>query len=112
MAATAPELPGKARIAGLDSLAEVSRDARVDDRARQNLEQVTSVLSVDLAWLSAELADACDRGPSPASEAAAHLVNAGGKRVRPVAVLLSAAAANGLSGDRAPRARSVALAAE
>jgi octaprenyl-diphosphate synthase len=32
--------------------------------------------------------------------------------VRPVAVLLSAAAANGLSGDRAPRARSVALAAE
>jgi octaprenyl-diphosphate synthase len=116
MAAHAPEitskaLPGGAR-AGLDSLGDVARDSRVDDRARENLEQVTAALSVDLAWLSSELADACDRGPSPAAESAADLVNAGGKRVRPVAVLLSAAAANGLSGDRAPRARAVALSAE
>lgn len=116
MAAHAPEisakgLSGGAR-AGLDSLGNVARDPRVDDRARDNLAQVTAELSVDLSWLSSELAEACDRGPSPASESAAHLVNAGGKRVRPVAVLLSAAAANGLSGDRAPRARAVALAAE
>lgn len=110
MAAHAPEITGK-RV-GLDALGDVARDPRVDDRARENLEQVTAALSVDLAWLSAELADACDRGPSPAAEAAAHLVNAGGKRIRPVAVLLSAAAANGLSGERAPRARAVALAAE
>lgn len=114
MAATAPEITGKARpgFSGLESLGDLAGDARVGDCARQNLEQVTDALSVDLAWLGSELADACDRGPSPASESAAHLVNAGGKRVRPVAVFLSAAAANGLSGDRAPRARSIALAAE
>lgn len=121
MAAHAPEITGKAgtraglehsRAELLESLGEVARDPRVDDRAQENLEQVTAALSVDLAWLSSELADACDRGPAPASDSAAHLVNAGGKRVRPVAVLLSAAAANGLAGDRAPRARAVALAAE
>ena len=58
------------------------------------------------------LAEACERGPEPARQAAAHLVSAGGKRIRPVAVILSAVAANGLAGDRAPRARAVALAAE
>ena len=98
--------------ASLDALSEVARDPRVDDRAQQRLDEVTTALSVDLAWLSTALADACDRGPSPARETAAHLVGAGGKRVPPVAVLLSAAAANGLGGDRAPRARAVALAAE
>jgi octaprenyl-diphosphate synthase len=94
----------------LGTLGEVARDA--DARARARLAEATAALSVDLAWLSTALADACDRGVSPAREAASHLVSAGGKRVRPVAVLLSAAAANGLSGDRAPRARAVALAAE
>jgi len=98
--------------AGLEGLSDVASDNRVDTRARERLEEVTSALSVDLAWLSSHLAEACDRGPAPATEAAAHLVMAGGKRVRPLAVILSAAAANGLSGDRAARARSVALAAE
>jgi len=105
------KLPGGAR-AGLEGLGEVARDPRVDDRARERLETVTAALSVDLAWLSTALAEACDRGPAPARETAAHLVGAGGKRVRPVAVFLAAAAANGLGGDRAPRARAVALASE
>ncbi|MBI2388881.1 MAG: polyprenyl synthetase family protein [Deltaproteobacteria bacterium] len=105
------KLPSGAR-AGLEGLSEVTRDPRVDDRARERLEDVTRALSVDLAWLSTALADACDLGPSPGRETAAHLVGAGGKRVRPVAVLLSAAAANGLGGDRAGRARAVALASE
>ncbi|MGZ3417583.1 MAG: polyprenyl synthetase family protein [Polyangiales bacterium] len=94
----------------LGTLGEVAREAEARNRAR--LAEVTQVLSVDLAWLSTTLAEACDRGASPARESASHLVTAGGKRVRPVAVLLSAAAANGLAGDRAPRARAVALAAE
>jgi octaprenyl-diphosphate synthase len=90
----------------------VAADPRVDERARLRLDEVRKALDVDLAWLSTALAEACDRGPSPARESAAHLVTAGGKRVRPVAVILSAAAANGLAGDRAPRARAVALASE
>src|SRR5258707_12509758 len=96
----------------LRSLGEVSRDPRVDDRARARLSEATRALSVDLAWLGTALAEACDRGVSPAREAATHLVGAGGKRVRPVATILSAAAANGLGGDRSARARAVALAAE
>lgn len=95
---------------GLATLSEVARGAH--ERARMTLAEATEALSVDLAWLSSTLSEACERGVSPAREAAAHLVMAGGKRVRPVAVMLSAAAANGLSGDRAPRARAVALAAE
>lgn len=99
-------------VEGVRMLREVARDPRVDDRARARLEEVSSLLSTDLGWLSAALAEACERGASPAREAALHLVMAGGKRVRPLATLLSAAAANGLAGDRATRARAVALAAE
>src|SRR5438094_1813729 len=73
---------------GLRSLGEVSRDPRVDDRARARLVEVTNALSVDLAWLGTALAEACDRGVSPAREAASHLVSGGGKRVRPVATIL------------------------
>lgn len=98
--------------ATLDGLGEVSRDARVDERARARMASVQETLMVDLAWLAGTLADACEKGPSPAREAAAHLVGAGGKRVRPMATLLSAAAANGLSGDKVARARTVAVAAE
>ncbi len=97
---------------GVRLLREVARDPRVDDRAKSRLDAVSALLSTDLAWLTSALAEACDRGVSPAREAALHLVGAGGKRVRPLATFLSAAAANGLSGDRAMRARTVALAAE
>lgn len=98
--------------AALQGLSDVAVDPRVDERSRARLAEVRSTLAMDLASIGAELEAACDRGPSPAREAASHLVSAGGKRVRPVAVLLSAAAANGLGGDRAPRARAVAIAAE
>jgi len=106
---------GAARLeieGSLQTLSAVAHDPRVDGRAQKRLAEVTERLSTDLAWLSAELAEACERGVAPARDAAAHLVQAGGKRVRPLATLLSAAAANGLAGDRAPRARAVALAAE
>src|SRR5437763_16576897 len=109
--ASVPRAPD-AVPAGVRSLGELARDPRVDDRARAQLAEVTSALSVDLAWLGTALAEACDRGVSPAREAASHLVGGGGKRVRPVATILAAAAANGLSGDRSARARAVALAAE
>lgn len=100
-------------IAGtLETLGEVSRDPRVDARAQARMSAVQETLTVDLAWLAGTLADACEKGPSPAREAASHLVGAGGKRVRPMATLLSAAAANGLSGDKVARARTVAVAAE
>ena len=96
----------------LDTLEKVSVDDRVDPRSRERLAAATTLLSVDLAWINAALAEACEQGVAPAREAAAHLVNGSGKRIRPVATILSAAAANGLSGDRGTRARAVALAAE
>ena len=88
----------------LETLGEVARDPRVDDRAQARMAALQETLTVDLAWLAGTLADACEKGPSPAREAASHLVAAGGKRVRPMATLLSAAAANGLSGDKVARA--------
>ncbi len=96
----------------LRMLGDVAQSARVDGRSQQRLDEITTALGADLAALGSMLAEACERGVSPAREAAAHLVAAGGKRVRPLATLLSAAAANGLGGDRAPRARAVALSAE
>ena len=105
--------PARTEVDGaLRTLTEVARDPRVDEQSRARLDEVSTTVAVDLAWLATTLAEACERGVMPAREAAMHLVAAGGKRVRPIATILSAAAANGLGGDRAPRARAVALAAE
>jgi octaprenyl-diphosphate synthase len=98
--------------ASLGELRGVAEGGRAEARTEQRLAEVTSLLSVDLAWLASALAAACETGVSPARESASHLIGAGGKRVRPLAALLSAAAAGGLGGDVAPRARTVALAAE
>ncbi len=49
------------------------------------------MLGEDLAVVDGELRRICREGVTPATEAAAHLLDAGGKRVRPLTVLLSAA---------------------
>lgn len=77
--------------AGLDAL---SRAAQVADAAPEVVQRVDSLKSLlvnDLAMVEAGLRQACEDGPSPGVEAARHLVVRGGKRVRPMALLLSSA---------------------
>lgn len=62
----------------------------------------------DLAWVEQGLSAAAASGPSPGTEAARHLVERGGKRVRPMALLLSAACFGAID----DRARELAIVAE
>ncbi len=60
---------------------------RLEDR----LATVQAILGDDLLWIERTLAECTAVGPAPATDAAKHLVVRGGKRVRPTALLLSAA---------------------
>jgi octaprenyl-diphosphate synthase len=60
-------------------------------RAEARLAEVTALFADDLAWVERELSAAANDGPSPGRDAARHLVERGGKRLRPVALLLSSA---------------------
>ena len=62
----------------------------------------------DLAYIESALRAAALQGERPGSDAAQHLVSAGGKRIRPVTVLLSAAC----FGEVVPAARELAVVAE
>jgi octaprenyl-diphosphate synthase len=86
------------------------RDAaeRAGGRAAERLAQVRAVLGEDLATVDRELARLTRDGVSPATDSAVHLLEAGGKRVRPLTVLLSAAC----FGDPPAAARDLAVAAE
>jgi octaprenyl-diphosphate synthase len=61
------------------------------DKARSRLETFTRLLDGELEGLQAQVLEAAQRGPSPGTDAATHLVRTGGKRVRPLALLLSTA---------------------
>ena len=74
----------------------------------ERLAAVHALLGDDLAWVEQTLAEAVADGPEPATEAARHLVARGGKRVRPLALLLSAAC----FGPIPPVARELAVVAE
>lgn len=67
-----------------------------------------SLLADDLVWVEAALLRASEEGPAPAVNAARHLVGRGGKRVRPMALLLSTAC----FGTITPAARELAVVAE
>ena len=64
---------------------------RAGGRVVERLAEVHAILGADLGVVEAELNRAVREGLSPATDSAAHLLQAGGKRVRPVTVLLSAA---------------------
>jgi octaprenyl-diphosphate synthase len=70
-----------------------SRDAS-SAAAGQHLDAITRLLSDSLPLLERVIMSAAD-GPGPLDEASAHLLEAGGKRVRPTAALLMAAACGG-----------------
>jgi octaprenyl-diphosphate synthase len=77
-------------------------------RAPERLAQVRSILDDDLSAVDRELARLTRDGVSPATDAATHLLEAGGKRVRPLTVMLSAAC----FGPPPPLVRDLAVAAE
>ncbi len=81
---------------------------RTGEGVRARLEQVHTLLGDDLGAVDAELSRLAREGLSPATDSAAHLLEAGGKRVRPLTLLLSAAC----FGPVPAAARHVAVVAE
>jgi octaprenyl-diphosphate synthase len=81
---------------------------RVGLRAAERMAQVHALLGDDMAAVEQDLGSISRDGPSPATDSATHLLEAGGKRVRPLTVLLSAAC----FGPIPPAARHLAVVAE
>jgi octaprenyl-diphosphate synthase len=79
-----------------------------DRRLERRIQSVQELLADDLMWVEGALGSAVADGPSPGTDAAKHLVTRGGKRVRPIALLLSAACFGGIN----EKARQLAVAAE
>jgi octaprenyl-diphosphate synthase len=65
-----------------------ARDA--GDLVQKRLSDVQTFLASDLARVESALLEVAGMGPAPATDAAKHLIDRGGKRVRPIALLLSA----------------------
>ncbi len=74
-------------VAALQNGASVRKSGEV---VQNRLKDVQRFLSEDLAGVEAALAELVALGPEPAAAAARHLVARGGKRVRPMTLLLSA----------------------
>ncbi len=81
---------------------------RAGGRVVDRLAEVHALLAADMAVVDRELARLVRDGLSPATESATHLLEAGGKRVRPVTLLLAAAC----FGAPPPAAQDLAVAAE
>lgn len=99
-------------MTGAPAAAEALRNAataeRVGERTARRIVDAHAIVGGDMAWVEAELARAARDGASPGTLASAHLLDAGGKRVRPLAVLLSAAC----FGEISHAARELAVVAE
>ena len=79
-----------------------------DLRLERRIQNVQELLADDLKWVEGALLEAVADGPAPGTHAAKHLVARGGKRVRPIALLLSAACFGGIS----DKARELAVVSE
>ena len=73
------------------SLMRSAEDQARDVKLLGRLGDLQALLEDDLAWVEATLVEATSRGERPGRDAAQHLVSRGGKRVRPMSLLLSAA---------------------
>ena len=89
-------------------LRDAATAERVGPRTAERMAEVHALLGDDLAVVDAELARAARDGVTPATDSATHLLEAGGKRVRPLTALLAAAC----FGPVPASARDVAVAAE
>jgi octaprenyl-diphosphate synthase len=77
-------------------------------RVQERLASVQEILAGELSWIESTLAEAAADGPAPGTDAAKHLVARGGKRIRPIALLLASAC----FGPVPARARELAVVAE
>jgi octaprenyl-diphosphate synthase len=80
-----------ASVASVALLRDAATAERAGARAAERIAQVHALLGDDMAVVDRELTRLTRDGLSPATDSAAHLLEAGGKRVRPLTVLLSAA---------------------
>lgn len=77
--------------ASIHALSETAARERVGDRTHDRIAEVREVVARELALVEALVARHVERGVAPATDSARHLFAAGGKRVRPTAVLLATA---------------------
>jgi octaprenyl-diphosphate synthase len=75
----------------VSSLVRAAEDQAADGKLMGRLQDLKGLLEDDLAWVEATLLEATGRGERPGRDAARHLITRGGKRVRPMALLLSCA---------------------
>ena len=83
--------------AAVAHLRETAHPDRVGPLAARRLADVHGMLADDMAWVDAELRKMAETGLAPATSSALHLLQAGGKRVRPLSLLLSAACFGGIT---------------
>jgi octaprenyl-diphosphate synthase len=94
--------------ASLDTFRSAARVMPTDPRVVERIAEVQALVGGELEWVEFQLAETCAQGVRPATQAAKHLVERGGKRVRPLTTLLSAAC----FGPVPDCARSLAMVAE
>jgi octaprenyl-diphosphate synthase len=94
--------------AAVRSLARSAEQKACDAKLERRLCDLQALLVEDLTWVERALAEAVNRGERPARDAARLLFVNGGKRIRPTALLLSAAC----FGAVPPAARELGLVAE
>lgn len=74
----------------LNVLSSGGRSRGADELVERRISAVQTFLAGDLLSVEELLREACERASQPGSAAARHLVDQGGKRVRPMALLLAA----------------------
>jgi octaprenyl-diphosphate synthase len=77
--------------AAVAHLRETAQPDRVGQVATRRLADVHAMLGAEMDFVDAELRRMARMGVAPATDSARHLLEAGGKRVRPLTLLLSAA---------------------
>jgi octaprenyl-diphosphate synthase len=75
--------------AAIHALHETAAPDRVGDRAAHRLADVRSLISREMQDVEALIGERIAAGVAPATSSAGHLFEAGGKRVRPMALLLA-----------------------
>jgi octaprenyl-diphosphate synthase len=77
--------------AAIEQLRDTATPARTGDATARRIADVHALFGDDMARVNELLSAAVRDGLHPATESARHLLDAGGKRIRPLALLLSAA---------------------
>lgn len=92
----------------LHVLADTASEGRAGDRAVSRIEDVRALVARELGEIESIVARHIEEGVEPATHSARHLFESGGKRVRPLALLLACACFGPIDG----KARDLAAASE